>query len=128
MTDDYAQQQLTGGGDTLLHYHLQDRTPTHDTVLQLQAVDHRTEVSGSTYTVTQLDDILLCDTTSNNVTLTLPKAKFGREFEVIKMAIPYTVTVLPTSPDTILGATGLTISSQYDAIRLKAVTEGWAAI
>jgi len=49
--------ELTGGGDSLLHYHLQDRVPTHDTLNGLQRVMSARTVT-TNYTCTFNDDIV----------------------------------------------------------------------
>jgi len=126
--DERSAQELIGGGDTRLHFHLEDRTPTHLTLEQMQSVTNVGTQTGN-YTATPQDDIILVDTSAGNVTVTLPLAKGGKEFEPVKAEAANVLYVVPTAPDTILGsATGVIIRNQYDALRLKSVTGGYIAL
>lgn len=116
-------EELVGGGDTLLHFHLADRNPTHQTSNQLQAVQNIQTKAGATYTLTEQDDIILAD----GGTYTLPKSKFGKEYEII-MTGSTSVIVNLTSPDEIFGETSVLLEVEGTALRFKAVSTGWVLI
>ena len=123
MIDDRSANELINGGDTRLHYHLEDRA----TNAGLQQAATRKTITGDT-TLTYKDDFALVDTSSASITISLPLARDGREIEVVKLSPVNSVFVVPTAPNTVLGATGVIISGQYDAIRFKSVDGGWIAI
>ena len=120
-----AQQedQLINAGECYLHYHPDDRQPTHDTLNRLQnlAAPQATAVSK---TLSYENDYIECSATC---TITFPQARAGKEFEVINIGSG-TVTVLPTSPDTLVGDTSVVIEQQWTALRFKAVPGGWVLI
>ena len=123
----WQEQELTNGGDSRLHYPLADRTPTHDTILGIQSSTNVQTKTGN-YTPTEQDDILLVDTTSASVTITLPTAKAGREYEIVKTVNANALTIVPTGSDTVVGTTSVIIYTQWTALRFKAVTGGWVLI
>ena len=113
--------QLIGGGECFIHIHPKEPLDFTDS-LELMAAEPITNVTSPTYTPTKFEEMLLCDTTNNNITITLPLAFNGREFYVVKMAPQHTVYVLPTPPDTILGSTvGVEILNQFTSIHFKAI-------
>lgn len=123
--DTYHEQQLTGGGDTLLHYHLADRTPTHESVVQGTIAAAAKVVPTDPYMVTESDFYLYC---ANGETLTMPLSKAnGREFEVI-MTGTDPVTVNLSGSDEVYGETSVLIEEQGTALRFKAVSSGWVFI
>jgi len=123
--DSFQEQQLTGAGDTLLHYHLADRLRTHDTVVQAQLAATFRAPPSDPYTVTESDLFLYCP---NGETLTMPLSKAnGREFEVI-MTGTDPVTVNLSGSDTVYGETSVYIEIQGTALRFKAVSGGWVFI
>lgn len=125
MLDSFQEQQLTGGGDTLLHFHLADRTPTHETVVQGDIAAAAKNVPTDPYTVTESDLFLYCP---NGETLTMPLSKAnGREFEVV-MTGTDPVTVNLSGSDTVYGETSVYIEIQGTALRFKAVSGGWVFI
>lgn len=118
---------LTGKGDCQEHYHLADRA----TNAALQSAAMQASITASPYTVRSDDDFLLVDTSSTSITLTLPPARNGKEYEVIKVAAGNAVFIEPNAAngDTVLGSTtGVVIYNRFDALRLKAITGGWVAI
>lgn len=125
MLDSYQEQQLTGAGDTLLHHHLSDRIPTHDTLVQLEVLATRRTVTTDPYTVTEADDILLCP---SGGTLNFPASKNnGREYEVV-MTGTDPVTVVLNGSDLVYGSSSVLLSVQGTALRFKAVSGGWIFI
>lgn len=90
-------------------------------------------VSSATYTVTAADSLLLCNTTSTNITLTLPEVSTSMvsdKFEVIvkKTAAANTLTVATTGSDLLDGSATASITTIYTALHLRAITGGWAVI
>jgi len=115
---------LVNGGDCDLHYHQADRVPRQDTVHGLSFVTRVRDVNSS-QTLTNNDDIVQCTTTCE---ITLPTAKGGREYEVVKAFDGGLVTVIPTFPDTVLSSDAVLIYNRGTAIRFKSVTGGYIAI
>lgn len=127
MIDARQAQELVGGGDSLLHYHLSDRIPTHATLHGLQEVAVVRSVSANT-TLTYEDDYVLVDTTAGSVAITLPASKAGKEFEIIKIAAANSVTVDGDGSETICGSTTMLLTTQWSAANMKAVAGGWVLI
>ncbi len=119
--------RLVSGGDCPDHNHSYDRTPTHDFLVGLQGIASVAPTTGNV-TLGDNDDHVLVDTTAGTVTVTLPRATSGREYEVTKVTAPNSVNVVPSGTDTVLGTTGVTWASQWTSIRFKAITGGWVAI
>lgn len=111
--DDRQAAELTGCGDTQLHYHLADRK----TNAVLQSEEKIKQVSTS-YTVTSSDDYILV-TAVSPVTITMPAAKGGKIYTIVRVSGASNVTVSGAGTDTINGAASLTISSSYSPHRLK---------
>lgn len=125
MLDNNQEQQLTGAGDTLLHYHLSDRIPTHDTLVQLEVLATRRTVTTDPYTVTEADDILLCP---SGGTINFPASKNnGREYEVV-MTGTDSVTVQLDGSDLVYGESSVLLEQQGTALRFKSVSGGWIFI
>ena len=119
--------QLSGNAENFTHYHVSEPLNQSDGA-ELQAAAQQNPITAATYTATARDDYLLCDTSSNSITITLPEAAQGREFEVIKTAVANRLDVVPTGSDTILWTTGVSIYNRGTAIRFKATTGNWIAI
>jgi hypothetical protein len=117
------EQQLLEGGECYLHYHPEDRVPTHDTLNRLQNLANEVTISAS-YTATYNDDHIIC---SAACTVTLPPARAGKEIEVTQTFVG-TVTVLPTGTETLVGATSVTMNVQWMSLRFKSVTGGYILI
>lgn len=124
MLDDRDERQLVGGGDTLLHYHLADRA----TNAGLQSDARQRTTSDSAFSVTYDDDFVFCDTTSSNISVTLPLARNGKEFEIVKTASPNMLTILPSGTNTLAGAASVLVYVQWTALRFKAVSGGYVLI
>ena len=125
---DEQEYELTQGGDCHLHSHAFDRSITQDSVLQFQDSERIRKVTAS-YAVQYSDDYLFVDTTSGAVTLTLPTARGGKSYCIVRIAGANNVTIARTSPDTINGATSLVISASYAPVRLKALKgTGWIQV
>jgi len=118
---------LIQGGDCFSHYHSADRVPTQDFMHGLQTIARQNPVTAN-YTVTAKDDYVLVDTSAGNVTITMPRAIGGVEVEILKMFPQNTIFVVPEGSDTILMATGATISIGNAAIHFKAFGTDWRPI
>ena len=114
---------LTSGGDSFDHFHSADRVVTQGTVHDLQSVLREREVSGN-YTVVDSDDIILCMAPS---TISLPKAKNGREFEVVA-ASTSSVLCICYGSDLIYGESSVMFTSVGMALRFKAIISGWILV
>ena len=121
--------ELTTGGTCYIHMHEKPLLDADDRA-QLAYVEAVTEVSGPAYQATWEDEFLAVDTSSGSVTVTLPPATRGREFQITKMTLANAVWIVPTAPDVILGSSiGAVLYNQYSSLRLKARPEGqWVAI
>ena len=117
---DNEMDQLAGNGYCYLHTHPRVPLDFSDR-LQLMSVEP-TEPVTSDYALGRADELVLVDTSLQNVTITLPLAARGREFCVVKMSAANEVRIVPTPPERILGITTATVlTSRYSKIRLKAV-------
>ena len=117
------EQQLLEGGECYLHYHPEDRVPTHDTLNRLQNIANEVIISGN-YVATYNDDHIICDSAC---TVTLPPTRAGKELEVTQTFVG-TVTVLPTGTETLVGATSVLMNVQWMSLRFKSVTGGYILI
>ena len=77
------------------------------------------------YTVLRGDDIIVCNSV---ITVTLPLATRGREILVNKNFATGTVTVVPTSTDTIVGSTSALLYTKGTTLHFKAVSGGYIVI
>lgn len=112
--------QLAGNGYCYIHTHPREPLDFSDR-LQLMLVEPTEPVTGD-YELTRADELVLVDTSSQSVTITLPLAARGREFCIVKMSAANEVRIVPTPPERILGITTATVlTSRYSKIRLKAV-------
>ena len=122
------EMSLLGGNDCPLHYHTADRDITHDQVLQFQDSESVRTVT-ATGNVTYNDDILLVNTTSGAVSLTLPIARGGKTYSVVRTAGANTVTLLPVSGNTINAAASVVIAASFTPVRIKALKGiGWVQV
>lgn|SRR5574337_509646 len=129
MPDLSAEQfaQLVGNGECHIHSHPKEQLDFSDR-LELMVAEPDRGISSNT-TLTKADELVKVDTTTANVTITLPPADKGREFQIVKIATPNVAYVVPTAPDTVLGsATGVVIYNQFTSIHLKAVSGGYILV
>jgi len=119
--------ELIGGGDCRSHFHLEDRVPTQDFLHGLQGVAYQV-ASSSTSAIKADSDIVYVDTAAGNVTVTLPVAKNGQEYTVIKTSPLNTLTVNTTAPDTIEGLTSVSFTTQWTARTFKEYQGNWQII
>ena len=121
-SDDEAEQlrTLLLGGDTTLHHHEFDRNLNHDSSTMIE-FSRKTNKITANYTVSYKDDYLFVDTTAGAVILTLPVAKGGNKYTIVRIAGANNITVQRSSTDTVNGAASITISASYSPVSLKAV-------
>jgi hypothetical protein len=124
MTPQQEEAQISGG-DNPYHWHAHDRVVNHDTLTQLNQIANQRSITTSTYTVQPSDDYLLVGTTS---TITLPAAKNGQEYEIVKVFSGGYIIILPAGTDTVVGTTSVLVTVQWTALRFKAVSGGWILI
>ena len=125
--EDFRVQQLIGGGDCTTHWHSEDRVPTQDFLHGLQGVAYQV-TSSSNFTPTNYTDFIYCDTSSGDVTVTLPVAKNGQEFTVIKTSPLNTLTINTTAPDTIQGLSSVSFTTQWTARTFKDYGGDWEMV
>ena len=111
---------LVNGGDCTEHYHLSDRQPHHDLSKGLEELKNVTSVSAD-YTVKYADDYILVDSTSGVVTVTVPLARGGFLFTVVRIAGANNVNIATMGSDTINGAASVSIVTSYVPQTFKAV-------
>jgi len=127
MIDPRQESELTSLGDCQLHWHSSDRARSHTDVLALQAATPFLTVTAN-YTVTDAYDYVLVDTTSGNLTVTLPPAKGAREVEIAKKVAANTLVIIPSGSDTVVGDTSVVVTERWTSLRFKAYVGGWALI
>lgn len=110
-------EQLTRNGECFLHTH-----PRHvidsDDVYNAQAA-RIIKVISANYTLLPNDEIIMVDTSSGNITITLPHSDFQKEYQVVKTADAFTLIIVPTAPDTILGETGVSVTAKLTSLNFK---------
>lgn len=125
MLTDAQEFELSAGGDCQLHYHSSDRDITREQVVQFQASENMRIVTASE-AITYNDDILLVNTTSGAVSLSLPLARGGKTYSIVRIAGANAVTVTPAGGNTINYAASLSISTSFAPARIKALKGiGW---
>lgn len=82
------------------------------------------------YTATVDDHTIRCDTTSGNITISLPAAagNAGRIFVIKKVASANTVTIDPSGAETIDGSSTASLSANYEHTRIQCNGTGWDVI
>lgn len=120
--------QLRGGAECRIHYHPKDFPDINDLV-NLQAVNPGLPVTGDV-TLGNEDSLILVDTSGGDITITMPPAASGREYQIIKTDAAFIIYVVPAAGETILGsATGIAITLFGTCVHLKATTNNdWMAI
>ena len=90
----------------------------------LQSLEVVKTVTAS-YTADYKDDIILVDTTSGDVTITLPKARGGKIFHIVKIKATNTLTIVFTGTETMLGVASISVIDFGTGKRLKSVPNGY---
>ena len=80
-----------------------------------------------------LDEVVLVDTTSVGVEITLPEisdemVRGKREYEIVKTVSANTLTISPTGEDTIVGEPDALVTVQWTALRFRATSGNWVLI
>lgn len=115
------------GGTTGAYYHL---TQQQHIFLVTPATAIRT-VTSSSYTVQETDRVILCDCTSNNITINLAASSNRYPLWVTIKKIDSsvnTVTIDGDSSETIDGSATKTISTQYDKYSIVTNGSNWFII
>lgn len=124
MIDESQTAQLVGGGECFLHYHPQEPLNFDDHV-DVMASDPVTEVNAN-YTPTSTDYTILVDTSAGDVTITMPIAANGREYQIVKVSAANRLFIVPAATETIIGSlTGVIVYNIFTSLHHKAVTGGW---
>jgi hypothetical protein len=118
---------LSGGGDCQAHWHSADRVPTQDFLHGLQ-VTGRVVTVGSSVSLRGAEDLVLVDTTAGDITLTLPRARNGREVTVLKTSALNKLTIQGTDGQLINGRMTQTYYTRWTARTLKAVGNTWRIV
>lgn len=90
----------------------------------LQALESVVTVTGN-HIADYREDIIIADTTAGNLTVTLPKARGGKVFHVVKSKAANTLTIVFSGTETMLGLASITITDFGAGKRLKAVLGGY---
>ena len=88
-------------------------------------------INSSTYSATQTsgNHVLLCDTSANNVTISLPTAFNNKAIFNIKKTAPANLMIIDAnSSETIDGDTVININAQYEAVTLVSDNSNWSVI
>ncbi len=96
-----------------------------------QAIFAVSTQTGTSYTITSSDTVVIADASSNNVTITLPAASgvTGYRYYVKrKDGSANTVTIARTGSDTIDGATSQTLNQQYTSATVVSDGSNWYII
>jgi hypothetical protein len=127
ISNDLSNQQLSqlvGGGECYIHTHPKEILGFTERLELMEAAPVIT-VTGD-YTAGARDEIIIVDTTLLSITITLPLAAKGREFQIVKGTEQNALYVAPIAPDTIIGSVmGVVVYSAFTSLHFKAVTGGW---
>lgn len=96
----------------------------HKHLETLQSIEVVKTVTAN-FTASYREDIIVADTSSGNITVTLPKSRGGKKFCVVKSSAANTLTVLFSGSETMLGINSVTITSLADARWFKGVQQGY---
>lgn len=115
---------LIGGGDCFSHWHSEDRKATQTLMHGLQNVSKVINISDDTIIPSGVD-VVIVDTTLNDVTVTLPLSRGGREITVVKLGIPNLLTVNCTGTETIDGRSSVSYRTERTSRTFKAYDGNW---
>lgn len=118
---------LTEGGACDLHFHPNDRVVQHEQLDQIQALKTIRSISAN-YVATAKDDILVIDTTSGNVSVTLPLAKGFKEFTIVKSVGVNVLTILFSGGQLMFSQSSIVLTTLSDVRTLKAISGGYIRI
>lgn len=110
-------EQLTKSSECFIHHH-----PRHivdaDDVFNAEAA-RPIQYIDANYMLKPNDEIILVDTSLGNITITLPHSSFRKEYQVVKTASPFTLIIVPTAPDTVLGEMGISVTAKLTSLNFK---------
>ena len=114
--DAYQFAQLTDQSECYIHKHpreILDQT----SLAQLEDAARVKAVTSATYQLTAADEQI---SIAQTCTVTLPPAARGKEYHITLTVSGATLTIVPTSPDTVLGTTDIVVTVQWTSLHLKA--------
>lgn len=123
--DEGAIEELTGGGECHMHYH--PSIPNHNDVVADQAAVKVKEVTDD-YVVELNDDIIIGNTNSASLVVTLPPAVGLREYTVVKGASANNLTIVFNGSETCFGQSSIVVVTLGEAKRFKAYLGNWILI
>lgn len=126
MLTEQEASQLTQGAVCYIHTHPKDILGFEEKLELMYATP--ISVPSANYTVGRNDELILVDTSSASVTVTLPPAIDGREFSITKVSPSNTLFVVPPPPSTIIGAEGVQFTGNFTSLRIKAVNQNYILI
>jgi hypothetical protein len=93
----------------------------YDSLKAYQQIANRVSVDAD-YSISYSDDFVLVDSTAGVVTVTLPAARNGLQFTILRVAGGNNVTVVPSGAETVNGAASVTITSSFVPYTFKDFT------
>lgn len=114
------ERALTAGGDCFEHWHSTDRVVSHEDALSLCALEVTQSLTNGSHTISAGVDYVLADSTTGNVTLTLPPAARKLAIIVVKTSAANSV-IIQAPTGTVNGAATYTLTSAYQHAKLKAI-------
>lgn len=92
-----------------------------------------TYTATASMTLSDEDEVVLVDTSSASLVVTLPEIsddmiREKREFEVVKTSAANTLTITPGGTDTLVGETDARVTAQWTALRFRAASGNWVLI
>ncbi len=108
--------------DNQEHFHKSDRFPSRDTLQWFNSLENVRNISAD-YIVGDKDDILIVDTTSADVEITLPPSRNGRRLLISNYEGINDVVLTPDGAETVNWA----LVPPGESGQLKAINGGWLA-
>ena len=110
--------ELTSGQECNQHRHNLVSSLTADAINAISNLEKEVVVTGA-YTAQYSDDLLLCDSTSTALVVTLPAGRAGKKYTILRAAGTNSVTIQCSGSDTINGIASLVIIASFSPVRLK---------
>jgi hypothetical protein len=104
-----------------------EQSITQEQVDQFQAATKVRKVFGS-YVANFNDNCILADSSGGDIVVTLPLAKNGKEFIVVKGSPSNNVTIQLSGTDKIFGASNISMVDLGTSKRLKSVPGGYISL
>lgn len=115
--------QLTNGGLCAIHQH-EVNLAEHRHIDSLQELEVVVTVTAD-HLAQYREDIIIADTTLASITITLPKARGGKLFQIVKASAANTLTVNFSNGDTMFGSTSVVLTDLGSSKRLKSISTGY---